>query len=96
MLTFDALRARREDILRVTRRNGAQNVRIFGSIARAEATNTSDVDILVDMEPNRDLIDLISVQQDLADMLGCKVDVVTEAAISPYIRNSVLRDARAL
>jgi len=54
------------------------------------------VDILITLDPERSLLDLIALQQDLADLLKCKVDVVTEASVSPYIRPQVLRDAVAL
>ncbi len=87
---------KRQDILRLAAQHGARNVRIFGSLARAEARPDSDVDILITLEPERSLLDLIALQQDLEDLLNCKVDVVTEAAVSPYIRPQVLRDAVAL
>ena len=96
MLTLDALRSRRGDILRIADRHGARNIRIFGSVARSETNDRSDLDVLVEMGRERDLIDLISIQQDLEDMLGCKVDVLTEAAISPYIRESIIHDAISL
>jgi hypothetical protein len=87
---------KRQDILRLAAQHGAANVRIFGSLARGEAQPDSDVDILITLAPERSLLDLIALQQDLEDLLGCKVDVVTEAAVSPYMRPQVLRDAVAL
>ena len=87
---------KRRDILRIAAQYGAGQVRVFGSLARGEAGPDSDVDILVTLEPGRSLLDLIALKQDLEDLLGCKVDVVTEAAVSPYIRAQVLRDAIAL
>ncbi len=87
---------KRQDILRLAAQHGARNVRIFGSLARGEARPDSDVDILITLEPERSLLDLIALQQDLEDLLNCNVDVVTEAAVSPYIRPQVLRDAVAL
>jgi hypothetical protein len=71
-------------------------VRIFGSTARGEANVTSDLDILVDMETRSSLLDIVAIKQDLEDMLGCKVDVVTESALSPYIRTDVLKEAKTL
>ena len=73
--------------------HGARNVRLFGSVARGEATETSDLDLLIEMEPGRTLLDIIAIKQDLEELLGCKVDVVTEAAISPYLRDKVLHEA---
>ena len=93
MSTEDLVKDKREDILRIAARHGAHNVRIFGSAARREAGPGSDLDILVDMKPGRTLLDLIAIEQDLEDLLGRKVDVLTEGAISPYMREGVLRDA---
>jgi hypothetical protein len=87
---------KREEILRLAAQHGATNVRVFGSLARGAARPDSDVDILITLEPGRSLLDLIGLQQDLEDLLNCKVDVVTEAAVSPYIRPQVLQDAVAL
>lgn len=75
---------------------GARNVRVFGSVARGEADEASDVDFLVDMEPGRTLFDLAGVLLDLGKLLGCKVDVVTERGLKPRIRDRVLREAVAL
>jgi predicted nucleotidyltransferase len=89
----ELLRDKRADILRIAMANGATRVRIFGSFARGTARPESDVDILVDLEPGSDLFDLIAIKQDLEDLLGRRVHVVTEAGVSPYIRDEVLRDA---
>ena len=90
------LKDKRETILRVAASHGARDVRVFGSRMRGTARPDSDVDILVKLEAGRSLLDLIAIKQDLEDLLGCKVDVVTEAAISPYIREQVLNEAVAL
>ncbi len=66
---------------------------LFGSAARGEATESSDLDILIELEAGRSLLDLIAMQQDLEDLLGIKVDIVTEAGLSPYIRDDVLKEA---
>ena len=86
---------RREEILRIVALHGGKNVRVFGSASRGddERSSESDVDILVELEPRRSLLDLVAINQDLEDLLGCKVDVVTEAALSPYIREQVLGQA---
>jgi predicted nucleotidyltransferase len=90
------LKDRREEILEIAASHGARNVQVFGSLARGEAGPDSDVDILVELDPGRSLLDIIAIKQDLEDLLGCKVDVVTEAAISPYIREQVLKEAVSL
>lgn len=87
------IQQKRRQILEITQQHGALNVRLFGSAARGETTETSDLDLLIDMEPGRNLLDIIAIKQDLEDLLGCKVDVVTEAAISPYLKENVLREA---
>lgn len=60
---------------------------------KARTPRPSDLDLLVEMEPERSLLDLVAIKQDLEDLLGCKVHVVTEAAVSPYIRERVLKEA---
>jgi uncharacterized protein len=90
------LKDRRETILRVAASHGARDVRVFGSRARGAARSDSDVDILVKLETDRSLLNLIAMKQDREDLLGCKVDVVTEAALSLYNREQVLNEAIAL
>jgi len=80
----------------VTARHGATNVRIFGSFARGTQQPKSDLDLLVDLEPGRSVLDLVAIKQDLEDLLGRRVDVVTMRSLSPYIRDSVLEDAISL
>ena len=71
-------------------------MRVFGSVARGEADEKSDIDLLVDMEPGRILLDLIGLLMDLEALLGCKVDVVTVKALRECIRERVLKEAVAL
>ena len=80
------------DILRIAESHGASNVRVFGSVARGTAGPESDLDLLVDLESGRTLFDLVAIQQDLEEFLGRRVDVVTEAGLSPYLRDAILRD----
>jgi uncharacterized protein len=94
-LTLDALRSRRQDILSIAAVRGAQNVRVFGSVARNEANADSDIDFLVDMEPGRTVLDLSELILDLQDALGCRVDVVEIRERSPDTEQ-ILREAVAL
>ncbi|MEW5988546.1 MAG: nucleotidyltransferase family protein [Chloroflexota bacterium] len=96
MIADRTLKEMRAEILRITAGYGAHNVRVFGSLARGEGRPDSDLDLLVRLEPGRSLLDLIAIKQDLEDLLGCGVDVVTEAAFSPYIRDQVLNEAISL
>ena len=90
------LKENREEILRLAERHGARNVRIFGSAAKGDATGSSDVDFLVDMESGRSLFDRISLAQDLQDLLGREVDVVTERGVYWLLRRRILNEARPL
>jgi predicted nucleotidyltransferase len=92
----NVLQRKRDEILRVAASHGARDVRVFGSLARGEAGPESDIDILVRLDPGCNLLDIVAIKQDLEDLMGCDVDVVTEAAINPYIREEVLREAVSL
>jgi len=87
------LKAKREEILRAAAKHGAHNVRVFGSVARGEADAQSDIDLLVEFEPERSLLDHAALWLELQELLGCKVDVVSMAAIKARIRDRVLREA---
>ena len=83
----------REAILQLAAQHGAANVSVFGSMAREDATTGSDVDLLVDMEADRSLLDLVGLWQDLEDLLGQSVDVISEGGMSPYLRDKILAEA---
>ena len=89
----ELLQEKREDILSVAARRGASNVRIFGSVARGEDDEQSDIDFLVDMEPGRSIFDLGGLLMELQDLLGHQVDVVTERGLRARIKEEVLREA---
>jgi len=84
---------RREEILRLAAKYGARNVRVFGSAARGEADEASDIDFLVEMEPGRSLLDLGGLQVELETVRGCPVDVVTEKGLKTRIGGRVLAEA---
>lgn len=93
-MTLHELRTtKRDEILRVAARRGARNIRVFGSVARGESDAHSDIDFLVDMEPDRSLFDLSGLLIDLEAVLEIEVDVVTERGLRPRIRERVLREA---
>lgn len=96
MQTLDVLRKRRMEILAAATRHGARNVRVFGSVARGSDTSDSDIDLLVDFEPERSLYDLVGLQLDIESLLGRRTDVVTEGSLSTYLRERVLAEARPL
>src|ERR1700681_2769623 len=97
MVTLDTLRAeRREEILPLAARDGAHRPRVFGSVARGEANENSDLDLLVAWEPGRSLLDHAGLVQDLQELLGIKVHVGTEKSLHWYVRDRILHEATPL
>ena len=93
MVALSDILSRRDEILRVAARHGAHHVRVFGSVVRGEAGEDSDVDFLVRLDRNRSLLDHVALMQDLEDLFGCRVDVVTERALHRLVRDRVLAEA---
>jgi predicted nucleotidyltransferase len=93
MMTLRSLAERRTEILRLAERYRAGKVRVFGSVARGDNTQVSDVDLLVTPQPGCSLFDLGGLLEDLQELLGCPVDLVTEDGLKPRLRERVLREA---
>jgi predicted nucleotidyltransferase len=89
----ELLKDKRTDILRLAAQHGARNVRLFGSVARGEAGPDSDIDLLVDLGPVRSPFFPAGLKLDLEDLLGCKVDILTENGLHWYIRDRILQEA---
>lgn len=87
------LRRRRRAVLEKCERRGATNVRLFGSVARGDDTESSDVDLLVDLDEHVGLVTLIGLERELRDLLGVEVDVVPAIALRPGLREQVIKDA---
>jgi uncharacterized protein len=87
------LHRNREAILHIASKYGARNVRVFGSTARGGASEQSDVDILVQLDDGRSLLDQVGLKQDLEQLLGRNVDVLVEGGISPYLEEQILSEA---
>ncbi len=96
MTLEELLKAKREEILRVCTKYGAYNVRVFGSVARGEPDEQSDIDLIVDFEPGHSLLDHAGLWLELQDLLGVKVDVVSSRGIKPRIRERVSQEAVSL
>jgi predicted nucleotidyltransferase len=97
MLTLETLRTeRRGEILRLAERHGARDLRVFGSVARGEANENSDLDLLVSWEPGRSLLDHAKLVQDLQELLGMKIHVGTDKSLHWYVRDRILREATPL
>ncbi len=91
-----ALLRARPEISRIAASHGARNVRVFGSVSRGESGGASDLDLLVDMADGRSLFDLIALSDELEEVLGVEVDVVTEGSLSPYMRDRIIAEGVAL
>lgn len=76
--TLESLRARREEIITLAEQSGVRNIRVFGSVARGDPTSDSDVDFLVTVQKGVSVFDLVGLWQDLQDLLGCKVSLITD------------------
>ena len=93
MTAAAALKMHRATVIQLAAKYGATDVRVFGSVARGEADDASDIDLVVRMSPGRSLLDLGALIMDLRDLLGPRVDVVSERGLRPRMRDHVLRDA---
>jgi uncharacterized protein len=94
--TIHELQSLKPQIDAIARKYGVSDIRVFGSVSRGAATELSDLDLLVRVEPKRSLLDLIGFEQGVAELLSMRVDVVTERALHPLLRDSILRDAQPL
>jgi predicted nucleotidyltransferase len=95
-MVLELLRQQRKEILKLASKHGARNVRVFGSAARGEAGTDSDIDFLVELEPDRTLFDLGALVMDLQDLLDRKIDVLTDDSIYWLLRRKILKEAVSL
>ncbi|MBZ0278891.1 MAG: nucleotidyltransferase domain-containing protein [Anaerolineae bacterium] len=95
-MTLDDLRARREDILALAERYGAYNVRVFGSVARGDATSDSDIDLLVATRSGVNVFDMVGLWLDLKEMLECEVSLITEGIEDKRFLQRIQADTIAL
>jgi predicted nucleotidyltransferase len=96
MTRAEQLKRSRKSILRLAKNYGVTDIRVFGSAVRGDDTPESDIDFLVELEPDRSLFDVGGLLVELENLLGCKVDVLTENSLHWYIRDRVLGEARPL
>lgn len=93
MAGLEQIKERALSVRDIAARHGARNIRIFGSVVRNEAGADSDVDLLVDMDDDRSLLDLVAVERELGELLNRKVDIVVDGGISPYLRDRIYAEA---
>ena len=96
MKSSSLLHKKREEIIKIAKAHGATSLRVFGSYSRGEEQPGSDIDLIVELETGRSLLDVIAIKQEIEDIVHAKVDVVTEASLSPYIREKILQEAVVL
>ncbi len=87
---------KRDEVQRIAAKHGATNVRLFGSVARGEAREDSDIDFLVDTGQATSSWFPAGLMLELEAILGCKVEIVTERGLSPFIKDRVLQEALPL
>lgn len=92
----ERLRQQRRGIFETARKRGVSKVRVFGSVARGEATANSDLDLLVDLQPGRTLLDLAGFRREVAELLDLPVDVATPDIFKDRLRNEILEEALPL
>lgn len=90
------MRIDREGLAELCDRHGITKLRLFGSLAREEGDEASDVDLLVDFEQRKSLLDLVRIERELSEHFGREVDLLTERALSPYLRDRIVREARVV
>jgi predicted nucleotidyltransferase len=96
MRPSEAVAAHRVRILDLAAASGAKNVRVFGSVVKGQDTESSDLDLLVDVAPGTSLLRIVALQLDLVDALGMKVDLCTEHELHPELKEKILAEARPL
>ena len=90
---YKMIEAKKDDILRIAAKHGALNVRVIGSTARREASSESDIDLLVELELGRTLLDHAALILELQEFLGRKVDVASDRGLRARVRDRVLEEA---
>ena len=83
-------------LINICRENDVAKLEVFGSTARGEASDNSDVDLVVEFSKRKSLLALVSLERKMSTALGRKVDLLTEAAISPYLREGIKKDLRVV
>jgi predicted nucleotidyltransferase len=94
--TMDKLSFDIDKVIRICRDNDAAMVGVLGSVARGEDTSESDIDLMVKFSKRKSLLDIVRIERELSTAIGKKVDLLTEAAISPYLRDRILSELKVI
>ena len=86
----------RSRVADVCRKNEVTRLRVFGSYARGEATEASDIDLIAEFSAPKSLLDIVRIEREMSAALGLRVDLLTVGAISPYIRERIVDDLRVI
>ena len=85
-----------EKLIHILKKHGAKKIKIFGSYARGEQKEASDLDVIVEFEKRKSLLELVGIEQELEDHLGIKIDLLTEASISPYLVEKIKKESKVI
>jgi predicted nucleotidyltransferase len=89
-------RTYRKGLAEICARNGIVRLRVFGSFARGEESEGSDLDLLADFAGRKTLLDLVRIEREFSERLGVRVDLLTERSLHPKLRDRILDDARVV
>ena len=85
-----------DKLVSILKKHGAKKIEIFGSYARGEQKETSDLDVIVEFERRKSLLEIVGIEQELEDALGIKVDLLTRASISPYLIERIEKESKVV
>ncbi len=85
-----------DKLVSILKKHGAKKIEIFGSYARGEQKETSDLDVIVEFEKRKSLLEIVGIEQELEDALGIKVDLLTRASISPYLIERIEKESKVV
>jgi len=85
-----------DKLVSILKKHGAKKIEIFGSYARGEQKEKSDLDVIVEFEKRKSLLELVGIEQELEDALGIKVDLLTRASISPYLIERIEKESKVV
>jgi predicted nucleotidyltransferase len=95
-ISRDKLKGIKDIIIKVLKKHNVKKAAIFGSVARGEATEESDIDIVIEFEGRKSLLDLVDLKLELQELLGKKVDVITYNSINPLLKEQILNEQKIL